>query len=148
MLNKLNLDNRIKDIIKETVNIIIDSLHTKKLEIFLFGSMAKGNARNNSDIDIGILVKDTKKLEKNPHFESKLALRIEKELKIKTPLDIRVLNNAGLRFINQVLKYGRLVFSRNEKERVIFETTSISNYFDFRPFLKEYEKIREQRFGL
>ncbi len=55
MLNKLNLDNRIKDIIKETVNIIIDSLHTKKLEIFLFGSMAKGNARNNSDIDIGIL---------------------------------------------------------------------------------------------
>ncbi len=93
-------------------------------------------------------MKDVSVLDENPYFESDMALKIEDKLGIKTPLDMRVLNRAGLRFANQILKYGRLIFSRDERKRVNFETISISNYLDFMPFLHEYEKMRAQRFAV
>jgi hypothetical protein len=72
-------------------------------------------------------------------------------LKKKTGIrnvEVVVLNDRPLRFINQVLRYGKLIFSRDEKERIRFETLMTKKYIDFKPYYEEYDKLREKRLGI
>jgi len=114
---------------------------------YLFGSYAKGTQDKRSDIDIAIYLKDETILEKNPHYPSKVAIKIERELGEKRTLDVRVLNGSTIRFKNQVL-YGKLLFSRDEKRRIQFETSSLDEYFDFKPHIDMYDNARKARLGL
>lgn len=114
---------------------------------YLFGSYAKGIQNKKSDIDIAIYLKDEKILEKNPLYPSRVAIKIERELGEKRILDIRVLNGSTLRFKNQVL-YGKLLFSKDEKKRIQFETSSLDEYFDFKPHLDMYDNARKARLGI
>lgn len=120
----------------------------KNIQIaYLYGSFAKGTQRKGSDIDIGVVLKNPKLGEKDPYLESKLALKIEKALR-NGNVEVRVLNNTSLRFLNQVLSYGKLVYSRNRKFTINFEMMARDNYFDFLPFLRYYDKLRGKRMGL
>ncbi len=112
---------------------------------YLFGSSAKGKPRPDSDIDIAVYLSDPDHLKKDPLYPSRLAIKIEKELAAKAAVDIRVLNDSTLRFKHQVLKYGKLIHSKDEKRRVSFEATSISRYLDFKPFLEVYNRARKER---
>lgn len=129
--------NKIKKILKKRKEIRI---------AYLYGSVARGTSKEGSDIDIAIVLKDPKTIDKNHFFESEIALEIEKSIKKK--VDARIINNATIRFVYQVLKYGKLLFASSEKDRVEFETRATEMYFDFRPFLLEYDRIRYKRLGL
>ncbi len=115
---------------------------------YLFGSYAKGTQDEKSDIDIAIFLIDTCLLERDPLYPSRLAIRIERALSGKKPVDIRVLNGSTLRFKSQVLRYGKLLFSKDEKRRIEFETHSLAHYYDFKPFLEMYDAARKARMGL
>lgn len=115
---------------------------------YLFGSFAKGIQHESSDIDIAIYLKDEKFPEKDPLYTSRIAIKIERELCDKNILDVRVLNDSTLRFRNQVLRYGKLLFSRDEKKRIQFETSSLDQYFDFKPHLDRYDAARKTRLGI
>lgn len=115
---------------------------------YLFGSYAKGIQDEKSDIDIAIYLKDEKLLEKDPLYPSRIAIKIERGLAGKKTLDVRVLNGSTLRFKNQVLRHGKLLFSRDEKKRIEFETSSLDQYFDFKPHLERYDAARKVRFGI
>lgn len=130
--------NQIKKVLEKERNVLL---------AYLYGSVAKGKAGKGSDIDIAILLKNTSAL-RNPYFESKLALKIEKNLKTKMPVEVRVLNGASLRFANQVLRYGKLIYARDRGYAIDFETTTRDRYFDFKPFLLEYDRMREHRMGI
>ncbi|MCZ7403785.1 MAG: nucleotidyltransferase domain-containing protein, partial [Candidatus Methanoperedens sp.] len=78
---------------------------------YIFGSYAKGVQNEKSDIDIAVYLKDENILEKDPLFPSRLAIKVEKILAEKKIVDVRVLNGSTLRFKNQVLRYGKLLFS-------------------------------------
>jgi hypothetical protein len=112
---------------------------------YLYGSLARGQMRKSSDIDIGIVLKE--KFKKNIFYEVKLALEIENKANLKN-VEVVVLNDKPLRFVNQVLKYGKLIFSRDESKRIRFETLMIRKYIDFKPFYKEYDKMRTERLGV
>lgn len=112
---------------------------------YLFGSSAKGKHRPDSDIDIAVYLSDPDHLKKDPLYPSRLAIKIEKTLAAKRVVDIRVLNGSTLRFKHQVLKYGKLIHSKDEKRRISFEAMSISRYLDFKPFLDVYDRAREER---
>ena len=109
---------------------------------YIFGSYARGEARENSDIDIAIYVKRVPK--DIFKYESKIASKIEKE--IKKQVEVRVLNKLPSLLQSRIMKEGKLVFSKNEKERIKFETFAMSNYLDFSYLMKEYNKIRTKRF--
>lgn len=115
---------------------------------YLFGSYAKGTQGRDSDIDIAIYLRDTGIFEKDPLYPSRLAIKIEKELAEKKIVDVRILNDSTLRFRNQVLKYGKLLHSRDEKKRIEFETNSLACYYDFKPFLEKYDAARRARLGV
>lgn len=115
---------------------------------FLFGSYAKGTQNENSDIDIAIYLADESLIEKDPLYPSRLAIKIERAMPEKKTVDVRILNGSTLRFRSQVLRFGKLLFSKDEKKRIEFETYSLDLYYDFKPHLEKYDAARRARAGI
>ncbi|MDP3104628.1 MAG: nucleotidyltransferase domain-containing protein [Candidatus Methanoperedens sp.] len=115
---------------------------------FLFGSYAKGTQDDKSDIDIAVYFKDESILERDPLYPSRLAIKIEKVLDKKKTVDVRILNGSTLRFRSQVLRFGKLLHSKDEKKRIEFETSSLLQYYDFKPHLEMYDAARRARLGI
>lgn len=131
------MNEKISEILNRERNILF---------AYIFGSYARKEARKGSDIDIAIFLRNPSVIEKDPKFEVRLALKIEKVL--RKPIDVRILNDKPLTFINQVLKHGKLLFSRNEKERINFEVKMFDLYLDLSYLMKEYDEKRFERYGI
>src|SRR5690349_20508158 len=86
-----------------------------------------------TDIDIAILLMDQIKsdqfLDYQLYFFSELAKRLGSD-----SIDVMILNQASLLLKLQVIKYGQILYSRNEKQRVSFETKAVMDYLDFKKF--------------
>lgn len=118
------------------------------LFVFLFGSYAKGIQDEKSDIDIAVYLRDESILERVPLYPSRLAIKIERALDKKKTVDVRILNGSTLRFRSQVLRFGKLLHSKDEKKRIEFETSSLLQYYDFKPHLEMYDAARRVRLGI
>jgi len=114
---------------------------------YLFGSYAKGTQNDESDIDIAVYLIDEKIQEKDPLYTSRLAIKIE-NIFDKKKVDVRILNGSTLRFRNQVLMHGKILHSKDEKKRIEFETTSLTQYYDFKPHIIRYDAARRSRLGV
>jgi uncharacterized protein YutE (UPF0331/DUF86 family)/predicted nucleotidyltransferase len=92
-----------------------------------------------NDVDIAILLMDQIKadqfLDYQLYFFSELAKRLESE-----NIDVVILNQASLLLKLQVIKSGQILYSRDEKHRVIFETKAVMDYLDF----KKFDEIQNQ----
>src|SRR5215470_13035490 len=86
-----------------------------------------------TDVDIGILMMDQIKAEQffdyQLYFLSELAKRLETD-----SIDVVILNQASLILKLQVIKNGQILFSRDEKSRISFETKAVMDYLDFKKF--------------
>ena len=101
---------------------------------YLAGSLSSRTSFGHlSDVDIAILLMDQIKsdqfLDYQIYFFSELAKRLESET-----IDVVILNQASLLLKLQVIKYGQILFSRDEKHRVSFETKAVMDYLDFKKF--------------
>jgi len=101
---------------------------------YLAGSLSNRTSFGHlTDIDIAILLMDQIKsdqfLDYQLYFFSELAKRLESD-----NIDVMILNQASLLLKLQVIKYGQILFSRNEKQRVSFETKAVMDYLDFKKF--------------
>ena len=110
---------------------------------YLFGSQAKGSAGPTSDVDVAVLLGDAFDLDDHPML--RLEMMVELEAHLDADVDLVILNQANLVLCNQVLKYGRLVFERSHRKRVIFEVRSRQAYFDFKPMLDSLHKKLSQQ---
>jgi uncharacterized protein YutE (UPF0331/DUF86 family)/predicted nucleotidyltransferase len=92
-----------------------------------------------SDVDIAILLMDQIKsdqfLDYQLYFFSELAKRLESDT-----IDVVILNQASMLLKLQVIKYGQILYSRDEKQRVLFETRAVMDYLDF----KKFDEIQNQ----
>ncbi len=90
-------------IIKEVVRIVREDI-SDDYKIFLFGSWAKGNALETSDIDIGILGKEKVAW-------SSMAKILEKVENIRTlrSIDVVDLNSVDKSFRDSVVKYAKIL---------------------------------------
>lgn len=111
---------------------------------YLHGSRARGQAREGSDLDLGLLLQETPE---DPLASQLLAERIERELDLPAgTVDVQVLNDASPRFLYQVFKHGDLVFERDPNARVAFETRALALYYDFLPMKRVQDRARQERF--
>ena len=111
---------------------------------YLFGSFARNEFRKDSDIDIAVYVKDYKKLPLN--FEQKLSLKIEK--RIGREVDIIVINDKPLSILSEILKHGKVIFSRDERERVRFETFMLGEIQYYNEVMKVFDEARLKKYGI
>ncbi len=107
---------------------------------YLAGSLSSRTSFGHlTDVDIAILLMDQIKsdqfLDYQLYFFSELAKRLESE-----SIDVVILNQASLLLKLQVIKYGQILFSRDEKQRVLFETKAVMDYLDF----KKFDEIQNQ----
>ena len=100
---------------------------------YLFGSEAKGTATAGSDVDVAVLLDPAFDLES--HFAYRLEQMVAFESVCRRSVDVVILNQAPLVLRNQVLKYGRLVYEGDHRQRVAFEVQSRFAYYDFKPVL-------------
>jgi len=111
------LEKKIKDVLKKDKNIVF---------AYVYGSFGRGE-REFSDIDIAVFVKRVP--ERCVEYENKLAIKLEKL--IKKPVEVRVMNKLPLLLTSRIIKEGKLIFSRDEKQSVKFETIMMSMYLDY-----------------
>lgn len=130
-----------KSAILEKISHIL-STHNEIVAAYVFGSYAKGHERADSDIDIGLLLAHDE--DGGGLYPERIAGELKDTLKIKHDIDVRILNRGTLLFLHQVLN-GKLIFCRDERRRIEFETSTIRKYLDFKPFLEEYNRMRMER---
>jgi predicted nucleotidyltransferase len=104
---------------------------------WLFGSVARGTARPDSDVDVGILYQ-----EDPPRTLAGIGrvYNLEQELTEITDLPIQVvnLNHAPVDLIIRVLRDGRLLLGQDSLRRVDFEVRSRNEFWDLEPYLRLY----------
>ncbi|HDJ38362.1 MAG TPA: nucleotidyltransferase domain-containing protein [Methanosarcinales archaeon] len=135
------LNHHDSDLVEALKSVI--SEHEEVIAAYLYGSAAQGIMREDSDIDVGVLLADD--AAPDYRYEVRMAGEIQSRCHLAREVDLRVLNRRPIRFLNQVLRYGKLVFVRDEKKRVEFETGVLKEYLDFKPFLREYDRERRRR---
>ncbi len=111
--------------------------------IYLFGSVAEGKVRPGSDIDIAVLFDNDISTEER--FDRRLTFIIHLENLLKSEVDVIDLLASSLAFQHRVLRKGKLLFERDKKKRVCYETRLRREYFDFKPYLERYEKAALKR---
>lgn len=92
-----------------------------------------------TDVDIAILlmeqIKSDQFLDYQLYFFSELAKRLDSD-----SIDVVILNQASLLLKLQVIRYGQILFSRDEKSRISFETRAVMDYLDF----KRFDEVQNQ----
>ena len=110
---------------------------------YIFGSSVQGAHMQTfqSDVDVAVLLSD--QLSKERRFAVRLKLMRILEKHFQRSVDVCVINDISSLFFKYViLSEGKLIYEdpKDESDRVDFEVRTLGEYFDFQPFLKEYNK--------
>lgn len=125
--DKSSLQKNLADALMDNRSIIFAYVHGSFLTEVPFG-----------DIDIAIYLDGTALLGKSQLVRQELSMEMELEDKYGYPFDVRMVNLAPLSFRYNVLKNGRLLFSRDEDLSTDFAARTIDDYIDFLPYRKRY----------
>ena len=109
--------------------------------VYLFGSRAQGKSGPFSDHDYAVLLKE------NGHFRGDelyfqlydIFSEISKRELRNDVIDIVFLRDAGLELAFHVIRYGKIIFEKEVKTRLYFETITTLKYCDYRPILDEFD---------
>lgn len=107
--------------------------------VYVFGSVARGTDRADSDIDVAVLY-----LETPPQTLAGRPFALEAELSenLGRPVQIIVLNDAPADLVHRVLRDGKLLLEKDASCRIAFEVRMRNLYWDLLPVLKEYRGDR------
>jgi predicted nucleotidyltransferase len=118
---------------------------------WVFGSVASGRARPDSDIDIAVLLNRRVRLSRRLAYRLRLMADLGAALR-RPDVDVVILNSAPPLLAHRVLCRGRLVFERSKTARVRYQVETARQYFDLVPVLearvRSFKKaVRETRVG-
>jgi predicted nucleotidyltransferase len=112
---------------KQIIQLISNKLKDKIDFALIYGSFAKGNYNEESDIDIGIFINEDKQSEKTI-IEIKDSLDDVSDRDV----DLVVLNDADTIITMQILANGKLIYCRDKHQFNLFKARKISEYLDFK----------------
>ncbi|MFW6230155.1 MAG: type VII toxin-antitoxin system MntA family adenylyltransferase antitoxin [Halanaerobium sp.] len=111
---------------------------------YLYGSMARETANRLSDIDIAIYIEKSKKPASGT-FGYRSELIAELQSLVKREVDLIILNEISLSLAFNVLKEGKLLFTKSDKRRINFHESIMRRYLDFLPVFKVQEKYLKDK---
>ncbi len=106
--------------------------------VYLFGSVARGEAGPASDVDVAVLYEKTPRpeLDAGPlDFEGRL------ERALHRPVQLVVLNRAPADLVHRVLRDGQVLLDRDRAARIRFEVAKRNEYFDLEPIRRLYRRL-------
>jgi predicted nucleotidyltransferase len=118
--------------------------------VYLFGSVARGEAGPLSDVDLGLLFDPA--LSKESRWNAALALSGDLQRIDGPRIDVVILNEAPPALRDRVVREGRLLLDRDPPGRVEFEARALMEYLDFLPYIERFDRAilkraREGRLG-
>jgi uncharacterized protein len=106
---------------------------------YLFGSVASGENRPDSDIDVAVMLEPRGTLLDDAALHDRLA-----DATIGTEVDMLVLNDAPL-WLRFRAVGGRVLFSRDERVRIADRERVEKEFLDFKPYHDEYLRATRDR---
>lgn len=102
---------------------------------YLFGSVARADARPASDVDVGVLY-----VQAPPSTLDAVPAELEIELThaLGASTQVVVLNRAPVDLVKRVLRDGIIVAEPNRTKRIAFEVDVRNRYWDLEPILRRY----------
>ncbi|MFH1233727.1 MAG: nucleotidyltransferase domain-containing protein [Patescibacteria group bacterium] len=132
MLKSFN--QKVKKIFKEKENEIIFA--------YLFGSQTGEKTNFESDVDIAVYLSEYCK----DFFKTRLFLIERLQDVLKKNVEVIILNEQKSIFFKFVIiKEGKIVFEKDHEKRVDFESKIMRDYYDFQPFLQQYNQAYLKR---
>ena len=117
------------------LSLALAGLPERVVAAYLFGSEARGEASAQSDLDIGILLREPRPPTlKDGGFDLAAALSAG----LGRDVDLVVLNGAPVDLAARVLRDGVLLLDRDRSARIGFEVRTRNEYFDLLPYLRQY----------
>jgi predicted nucleotidyltransferase len=108
---------------------------------WLFGSVARGTARADSDVDVGVLFTEAPpRTLAGYHFD----LEGELETLLRVPVQLVVLNHVSPELAVQVIREGKLLVDQDRSRRVEFDVRSRFEYWDLEPYIRLWRKMGPQ----
>ncbi len=104
---------------------------------YLFGSVARGTAKDQSDVDVAVLFAQAP-----PSTLAGLPVLLEADLSraLGRQVEVVVLNRASVDLVHRVLRDGVLVAERSRSLRIGFEVKARNTYWDLLPILRRYRR--------
>jgi len=121
----------------------------KELEIsivYLFGSRAMGRGSRSSDIDIGVVLKDSPS-GKDTRALYQTLYDIFSGVYPTSKLDIVFLQVASLSLQYFAIKEGKVLFEEDPTFTADYENFVINQYLDFRPVLDFFDRVTMERYA-
>lgn len=133
---------------KTDIQLLSDFFQSKKeiLFAYIFGSLAKGKTNSLSDIDIAVYIFKDLIRRKNSVYGYRASLLTDLlSLLRRNDIDLVILNDANLFLAYQVVNYGKCIYSKDEKNRILFHCRTIDRYLDFKPMLNPHFDMLKKR---
>jgi predicted nucleotidyltransferase len=113
------------------------SLDDRLVAAYLFGSVARGTDRPESDVDVAILLQSAPQRELG---RGRFSVEGDLERSLGRPVQIVILNTAPPDLVHRVLRDGELLVERDRSARIAFEVRARNEYFDLLPVLQRYRR--------
>lgn len=118
--------------------------------VWLFGSVARGEAGRLSDVDVAVLFDEGVPADERVSMAARCASLWAPA--VAGELQVLVANDAPPAVAHRVLRDGILLLGEDDRRRVAFEARVLLDYLDFQPVLERYDKAllaraREGRLG-
>jgi predicted nucleotidyltransferase len=106
---------------------------------YLFGSVARGEEGELSDVDFAILLESGS--DRETRLERQIKYFVELDQMISRDVQIVLLNDATPMLAYEVVRDGVLLYERNQQERVDFVVLAMKRYFDVKPMLDFFNQV-------
>jgi predicted nucleotidyltransferase len=107
------------------------------IAVYLFGSVARGDAGPGSDVDVGVLFQTEPPATLDaPQF----SIEADLERRLGRPVQVVALNSAPADLVHRVLRDGRIAYDCDRAARIRFEVQRRNEYFDLAPLRRLYRR--------
>lgn len=108
------------------------------IAVYLFGSVARGDAHAASDVDVGVLYHT---LPSDPLDALGADVAADLSRSLGRTVDVVVMNSAPPDLVHRILRDGVIVFEHDRRARIAFEVRARNEYFDLLPTLRLYRRV-------
>lgn len=112
---------------------------TDVIAAYLFGSVARGEARPSSDVDVGVILRAGKPKDLDAYGKV-VDMQSDLEEALRCDVDVVPMNQAPPDLLHRILRDGVCVRDSDTMARVAFELHARNEYFDLLPILQYYRR--------